>query len=138
VRPHFTRDKDDNRYVALEFSLQLGDEHEKVLPKSIINEWELMKEGGRKGIELSDLGLFGFSIGLAPTGDDLDLEITAAPLESVKLMAIEDKGTGEAKDIIRLQFRASVELNADLEKFACRHFGKQIWLKMQETQGTLL
>jgi|SRR5665213_1342086 len=139
LRPHFEHDeKTDSRTVGLELSLELREEHEKVIPKEIKAWWEQVKNGGVKSIALLGVPMQYVELGIAPEGDDRDLEIKAAPINKVSLAVVEEKGSGEATEVIRLSFRVLCDLDAKIEKFCCRHYGKVLWCRMQAVQGSLL
>lgn len=138
VKPHFECDKDDTRSVGFELSFPLQKEHERYVPKEIREAWDILKQGNVKALALMSVGSQFVELGLASEGDDRDLEIKNAAIEKVQLASIEEKGTGEATEVIRLSFRVMAELDDDVERFACRHFGKTIWVKMEAVQGSLL
>jgi hypothetical protein len=136
VRPHFEIEK-DNRSVALEFSLELTNDHRSLLPAKILNEWEHIEEGTCRLSEVIGVGTQRFDLRLAPDDEESDLE-QDSPVQKIRLQVIEDKGSGASKDIIRLSFRMLCDLTPVVEKFACRNFGGVIWLKMDQIQSELL
>jgi hypothetical protein len=139
LRPHFDYDsKLEKRSVALEISFELREEHERFVPKEIKHWWDAMLEGGAKSITITGVPIQHIELGLAPEKDDRDLELKAAMIEKAAIAVVEEKGSGEATEVIRLTLRASVDLEAEVERFACRHFGKTIWMKMTAVQGKLL
>lgn len=140
VKPHFDREKDDRRFVSLELSFPLSSEHEKLLPLRIREAWEFLESSGNKSITVLGVGLQKIEIGLSPEADGTNLDLKVAQIEKISLASIETTGTGEASEIMRLSFRVLAELdgNTDLERFACRHFNKQVWIKMEGIQGDLL
>ncbi|HVI07020.1 MAG TPA: hypothetical protein VND65_01875 [Candidatus Binatia bacterium] len=139
LRAHFEYDaKEDKRYVYLEISLELREEHGKFVPKEIKHWWEAMQEGGAKTIANIDVPYQYIELGLAPESHGTDLEIKGAWIEKAALAVVEEKGAGQAVDVIRFTFRAGTDLDSDVEKFACRHFGKTVWMKMRPVQGQLL
>jgi len=138
LRPHFEHDaKLDRRTVGIELSLELRDEHEGFVPSEVKKFWKVIKNGGVKSISLTEIGFQYIELGLAPEGDDRDLEIKVAEIEKASLTVVEEKGSGESTEVIRFSFRVIAVLDAELEKFACRHFGKTLWLKMEACQGVL-
>lgn len=139
LKPHFEHDsKTDTRTVGLELSLELLSQHENHIPKEILTWWEAIKGGGVKSMSLLGIPLQYVELGIAPEGDDRDLEIKAAPIQKAALAVIESTGSGEAFETIRLTFRVVCDLDSEIEKFACRNFGKTLWLKLQAVQGNLL
>lgn len=135
VKPHLDVDK-DNRTAALEFSLELTDEHRSLLPKKVVEEWDHIKQGNNELLDVVGVGAQHAEISLSPD-EEVDLEENV-PIERIRLQVIEAKGTGDAKDIIRLSFRLVCDLTQNVERFACRNFGKTVWLKLQACQGELL
>lgn len=138
LRPHFEHDaKTDSRTVGLELSFELREEHEKVIPKEIKAWWEQVKNGGVKSIALLGVPMQYVELGIAPEGEDRDLEIKAAPINKVSLAVVEEKGSGEATEVIRLSFRVLCDLDNEIERFACRNFGKVLWLRMKPVQESM-
>jgi len=107
------------------------------VPSEVKKFWKVIKNGGVKSISLTEIGFQYIELGLAPEGDDRDLEIKVAEIEKASLTVVEEKGSGESTEVIRFSFRVIAVLDAELEKFACRHFGKTLWLKMEACQGVL-
>ncbi len=136
VKPHFDVDK-DKRTAALEFSLELTEGHRSVLPNKLLKEWDYISKGTCKLLDVIGVGAQHFDLRLAPDDKESDLEDNVL-IEKIRLQVIENKGTGDAKDIIRLSFRLVCDLTQNVERFACRNFGKTVWLKMQACQGELL
>jgi hypothetical protein len=138
LRPHFEHDaKLDKRFVGLELSFELRDEHETFVPAEVKRFWEIVKRGGVKSIAMTEIPLQEIELGIAPEGDDRDLEIKMAQVEKASLTVVEQSGSGQDTEVIRFTFRVKAVLDAELEKFACRHFGKTMWLKMYTVQGSL-
>lgn len=136
VKPHFDIDK-DKRTVALEFSLELTEAHRGVLPLRIHDAWEDLVARGYPRIDVAGISAQKVDIRLAPDDKESDLAGDAI-IESVSLATIEDKGTGDAKNVVRLKFRVGFDLTQTVERFACRNFGNTVWLKMVALQGELL
>jgi hypothetical protein len=136
VKPHLDVAK-DKRTAALEFSLELTEDHRSLLPKKVVEEWDHIKQGNNELLDVVNVGAQHLDLRLAPDDDETDLEDNA-PVERIRLQVIEAKGTGDAKDIIRLSFRLVCDLTQNVERFACRNFGKTVWIKLQACQGELL
>lgn len=135
VKPHFEVDK-DVRTCALEFSLELTTDHIDHLPKRVADAYEVILDSGYKKLELIKVPAQHFDARLAVDDKESDLALDA-PVEKVVLSVVEDTGTGDAKDIVRLQFRLVCELTQTVERFACRNFGNTIWLKLEKVQGEI-
>lgn len=136
VKPHLDVEK-DKRTAALELSLELTEDHLDYLPKRVQQAWEAIESDLYKRLDITRINAHHFELRLVADDKESDLEANAL-VEKVTLSVIEDKGTGDAKDIIRLSFRLVCDLTQNVERFACRHFGKTVWLKMQACQGELL
>src|ERR1700690_2720736 len=51
VKPVFSRDRNDDRYVALEFSMKLTEAHQTILPKTVLAAWDFLRNGGTEEAE---------------------------------------------------------------------------------------
>jgi hypothetical protein len=88
---------------------------------------------------LSDVPAQNIELGLSSEKHGTDLDLKGAWIEKASLAVIEEKGSGEAVEVIRFSFRAGADIDEPgVERFACRHFGKTVWLKMVSVQGRLL
>jgi hypothetical protein len=126
----------DKRSFGLEFSIELTDDHLDYLPKKVHDGWDDIEARGYKRVDLVGIPMQRFDLCLVPDDKETDLS-TDAPIEKVVLSVIEDKGTGDAKDIIRLSFRLVCDLTQTVERFACRNFGNTVWLRTTAVQGEL-
>ena len=135
-KPHFEVEK-DARSVSLAMSLELIGDHRKLLPRQILEAWDDVNSRGYKRIDVLNVPAHFVDLRLTPDQDSSDL-CGNAVVEKVVISAIEDDGSGETKDIVRLQFRLKFDLTQEVERFACWQFGKIVWLKAQPVQGELL
>lgn len=135
LRPHFDVDKDE-RTCSLEFSVELTADHEGVIPKRMAEGWEDVEHRGYKRIDVPGVPMQLVDIRLAPDDKKSDLHLNGV-VEKVSISKIEDKGTGESKDVVRLSFRTMFDLTQTVEQFACRHFGKTVWIRLAPVQGEL-
>jgi hypothetical protein len=140
VRPHYDRDKDDKRFVALEFSLPLTKAHSKIVPDMVRKFWKQLSDGGAKKMGDIEVDPHIVVIYLAPD-DKPWLTIDVAEICRANLSVVEETGSDAAKDVIRYSFRVRHEsdgpVNENLREFADTKFGDSCWLKCTEIQGKL-
>jgi hypothetical protein len=136
VRPHVERDDKDVPYVAFEISVPLVEGLSEWVPSRIRECWLALKEHDIKALTIPHAIICNAELAIVPTGDDR-LELTAASVEKVVISQIEERGTGETRVVIRLQFRISVQIDDFTWRFARNHFGRSIWLRMYESQQKL-
>jgi hypothetical protein len=142
VRPHYDKDSKDAYVVGLEFSFPLTKDHEKLIPPDVAHSWKSIKSGrnGRKIVDI-DVDPHVVHIYLAPD-DKPYLSLLFALITNANLALIEETGSGKATDVIRYSFRiqhpSEGSENENLREFADTHFEKQVWLKMEVVQGSLL
>lgn len=137
VKPHFERDKDDKAFVSYEISLPLTDEHDEWVPDEISEAWQIAKDHGYK-VQDIDVENQCCEILLAPDAKEGGLKVDAAEIEKTTISKIVEKGTGEEREVIRLQFRIRLDLDNDAGRFARVHFGHPVWLKLQPLQRKLI
>jgi hypothetical protein len=58
--------------------------------------------------------------------------------QKISLTAVQQKGEGEARTVIRLSFVAPIEQSDTLSAWACNTHGELVWVSMRESQGRLL
>lgn len=141
VKPHYSKDKEGNYFVGLEFSFPLNDAHKKLLPADLVHSWNAIKSGrnGRKILDI-DVPPQSVNIHLAPD-DGAHLSLVYATISAASLEMIEETGSGQAQDVIRYKFRvdhpADGPANSDLREFADLKFDSSVWLQMSEVQSKL-
>lgn len=142
VKPHTERDKNDKAFVGIEISFPLLEEHriEKVLPQRVIEVWDGLVDLGVDNISVDDVPAQVVELALAPDAIEKAtcLKLPFAEITNGRISVVEAKGDGKSKDITRLQFRVKVEWDVETWRWAGRHFGHQIWLKLARAQGSLL
>jgi hypothetical protein len=142
VKPHFEKEEDGDRYVGFEFSFPLTPAHEESghLPAEVMREWDHMKNGNSSVTVVR----FGISepqtvaIGLVPGDATNDLILVAAAIENPTLAYVNESGSGKRNKVIRFSFRAVVDQNETIARFAVDHHGDDVWISLQRTQGSLL
>jgi len=138
VRPHFTRDKIDDRYIGLEFAVKLTEAHKTILPEKVLDAWRFVADGGGEGV--SDLPIKPQTVRIYSTSDGKEEEamIVGALVEHAKVGIVEERGKGEAVKYTRYSFRLVDERSKNLLAFACWNDGKDVWLDMKPTQASMI
>ena len=137
VKPHFTRDKNNDRYLGLQFSMKLNGAHEIVLPKTVLRAWDHLKEGGQTlvgGIEIKPQTV---RVYLAPDIKDEELLIVGGVIANARVQIVEERGKGEAVKYTRFSFRVVHERSKNLLAFADWNDGNTVWLEMKQTQASM-
>jgi len=138
VKPIFSRDSNDDRYIALEFSVKLTEAHKLVLPKKIIEAWDFVATGGGEGVKDIPIAPQTVDIYLTSDGKDEEVKIVGAMIEHAKVDIVEERGAGEAVKFTRYSFRVVDERSKNLVNFACWKDGLGVWLDMKNTQASML
>ncbi len=138
VKVIFERNKEDVAFVLFEISLPLVEEHQKWCPSEINDAWEVIKM--HSGYTIKDIPVEAqvVDIQIAPDAKDGAIKIDLGEIEKASIEVITEKGTGEEREVTRLQFRIRTELDNDTGRFARVHFGHPVWLKMEPLQRKLL
>jgi hypothetical protein len=142
VKPHTERDKNDKAFVGIEISFPLLEEHRaaKVLPSRVIEVWDGLVELGVDNISVDNVPAQVVELALAPDAIEkaTTLKLPFAEITNAQITVVEAKGDGKSKDVTRLKFRVKVEWDIETWRFAGKHFGHTLWVKMQTAQGNLL
>jgi hypothetical protein len=131
------RDKHDKAFISFNVSLPLTEEHEKWIPDDLRWAWEAVEEHDSK-ISQAFIPNQVAEIRVAPDATDGSIKIGDAEIESAAISKITEKGTGEEREVIRLQMRLRMEMDTETARFARVHFGHNVWLKLHELQGKLI
>ena len=137
VKPVFKKTKKGERTVALEFSLPLTDEHEDLLHKTIKDGWKFLARRGMKKLDITEVPCHIIKLWLADDQEKEALILPVAGITNVTLATIQEKGSGQAKKVIRLSFRALVKMSAQVGKFAEYNFSENLWMEWHESQEQL-
>ena len=136
VKVIFERDEDDKAIVSFEMSLPLTEEHEKWVPDEIGTAWKVVKAHGYK-VQDIEVEAQVAELLIAPDAKDGSLKVDT-DVDQVRISVITEKGTGEERDITRLQFRLKTDLDNESGRFARVHFGHPVWVKLQPIQRKLI
>lgn len=131
------RDKKDNGFILYRLSIKLTDEHEKYVPRKIKKAWDGLLECDLKTAKLKEIKPHKIELAIAPDGDDKPLEVDAALVEKISLDMITEKGTGKARNFVRLTCSLRFSLSDSTLRFARIHFGHNVWLKWEQAQKEL-
>lgn len=136
VKPVYTSDE-DGKTVAMEFSLALTPDHEKLLQENVLYHLKVLRKGGCANIGNIDMEAVVVSIYLAPD-DKAKIELEYCEVEKCQLAVIEEKGKGKAVKVYRWSFRLVHPVTAAVCRFADEQFNKQLWIKMEEASPALI
>jgi hypothetical protein len=139
VLPHYKEDKNGDRVIEMEFSFPLTPEHRGQLPDGVEDAWRYASSKNHPSAEVTGIPGQVVTVWDAPDRgkDDYLLHLEMAAIIKAKVRRIEEKGKGHVKTIIRFSFRLLVDVEKENCKFADNHFGKMLWLEMDEKQGKL-
>lgn len=141
LKPHFSRDRNDDRFVALEFAVKLTEAHTTILPKSVLGAWDYLRsENGNNpdavlGVKVKPQTVYIYSA--ADTKDE-ELMIVGGVITHAKVQIVEERGKGEAVKYTRYSFRVENERSKNILTFADWNDGKNFWLDCKQTQASLL
>jgi len=138
LRPHYVSEKDE-RSVEMEFSVALADEHKGLIPKVVESEWQHLKKNSSTGIIGIEIPPQTVDIFIAPEIEKV-VHLSAAFIKKASLAVVEETGAGAAVKVTRFKFRVVAEVtdaNRKLRDFADLQFDKDVWLTMNQAQGTL-
>jgi hypothetical protein len=141
VKPHFSRDRNDDRFIALEFSTKLTEAHTTVLPKSVLAAWDYLRsENGNNPDAVMGVKIVPQTVRIFLTSDtrDEELMIVGGIVSHAKVQIVEERGSGEAVKYTRFSFRVENERSKNIVNFAAWSDGKQVWLDSKATQPGLL
>lgn len=138
VKPVFTRDTNDDRYISLEFSVKLTEAHRTILPRKVLDAWAFVADEGGDGVK--NIPIKPQTVRIYSTSDekDEDLLLVGATIEHAKVDIVEERGSGEAVKCTRYTFRVLQERTKNLVNFACWKDGQAVWLGMQTTQASMM
>jgi hypothetical protein len=139
VLPHYKEDKNGDRVIEMEFSFPLTPEHKSQLPDGVEEAWRFVSNKNHPSAEVTGIPAQVISIWLAPDMAKTEelLHLPAAQLIKAKVRRVEEKGKGAVKTVIRFSFRILCDVEEETCEFADNHFGKMLWLEMDEKQGRL-
>ena len=138
VKPHFSRDQNDDRYISLEFAVKLTEAHTTILPRKVLDAWTFVAEGGGEGVRNIPVKPQTVYIHATSDSKEEELLLVGTVVESAKVDIVEERGKGEAVKITRYSFRLLTERLKNVVTFACWQDGKSFWLDMKPTQASLL
>lgn len=132
------RDKDGGKLIHLDFSLQLGEEHDGHLPGKIKEAYDWIVSSGNKAAQIVGIPAQTIDVYLDPKEKKAQLHLGGAPVTKAIVSVIEQVGKGKAVNVIRFAFRVLVEREDKVLDFATQNDGSEFWITTHETQGKLL
>jgi len=132
------RDKDGGKLIHLDFSLQLGEEHDGHLPAKVKKAYDWILSEGNKLAQINDIPAQTIDVYLDPKERKAQLHLSGAPVTKAIVSVIEQVGKGKAVNVIRFAFRVLVERDDKVLDFATQNDGQDFWIVSHETQGKLL
>lgn len=146
VSPHYSIDKERERYVSMEFSLGVTKEHEKLLPSTVRKALKFISTGGLDKPKITNINIKpqAVAIYLASIGDKAPsfngkatLSMLCAEITHGALAVVEQTGNGKATEQIRFSFRIREKVDENLCDFADNSFGETTWISLKPVQGEL-
>jgi hypothetical protein len=137
LEPKFAADKEGEKLLTLHVSMPLVPEHQDVLPKKILEAWDFLAESEDKLHIVQGIRPHTCEFFLAPDDSEPLFTATQATMRAVKLVFVQQKGSGKTVKFIRLSFGLEIEASDDPKGWATSHFGAQYWLSLFEKQGKL-
>lgn len=134
VRPHFKKTKKGERTISLEISFPLTGEHEDLMPKVVREGWKFLLKRGMKKLDINEVPCHIIKLWMSHDEEKESLKLPLAGITNVSLAVIQEKGTGQSKKVIRLSFRALVNMSANVGKFAEYHFDEKLWMEWHESE----
>jgi hypothetical protein len=142
VKPHFSRDSNDDRFIALEFAVKLTEAHTTILPKAVLNAWNYLRDGGSEAEATGVMGVVvkpqTVRIYLTSDSKEEELMIVGGLITNGKVQIVEERGKGEAVKYTRFSFRIEQERSKNIVNFGAWSDGKSFWLDSKATQASLL
>ena len=138
VRCKLSKDnKSGKRFVNMEFSTGLSDESAPFFGREIEERYAMLRDdAGVTELRISDMEIHTIDVAIAA---DMKPAIHAAIVpERVTLAVVQDKGSGEEIDVIRLSFVASIPQTDDTLHFGGNNHGNLMWISMGERQKKLI
>jgi hypothetical protein len=137
VRVKPARDRTKKRFLELELSVGLTEESAPLFGSAIEDRYAILRDdAGVTALSISDAPAHTIDIAMAPGGESV-IHAVIQP-QKVNLHAVQEKGSGEERTVIRLQFVAPIAQTDELAKWACATHGELVWVNMGETQGMLV
>lgn len=129
--------KSGARYLGLELSVALTKESAALFGSAIEDRYAILSDHQLKDLHLSNMEPCLFDLKEArDTKEGFALHTPLVP-ESVSLAAVQVKGDGEERRVIRLKFIAPITQDNSLCVWACNAHGDLVWVKMAEQQRSL-
>ena len=126
--------KSGARYLGLELSVALTEESAGLFGSAVEDRYAILNDHQLKDLHLNGMETHVLDLKTADGGFDLHTPLVP---ERVSLAAVQQKGDGEERRVIRLSFVAPVLQDDKLCVWACKTHGELVWVKMAEQQASL-
>jgi hypothetical protein len=137
VRVKPIREKGGKRFLNIELSVGLTPESAQLFGRSIEGRYDiLMDDAAVTNLSFNDAAPH--TIDIAEASNAKPVIHAIANLGRVSLAAVQEKGSGEERTVIRFSFVAIVPQTDDTLLWTGNNHGGLVWVKMLETQGSLL
>lgn len=137
VKPHYDRDKEGDRFVAMEFSFGLTKDHAGKLPESVDDAWKFIRKGINRTIGSIEIAPHLVHVYLASDVQSPEISMLFTDITHGALAVVEERGSGKSSEVIRYSFRVRVPVDEGICSFADNSFGNTVWLEMEEAQRKL-
>ena len=129
--------EDDERFLGFELSFALTEDHRGILPSVVEDQWDHVARGHVKRSDVIGIAPCTIEIALVADSDEGSIVIQQASIARATLSVIEEKGSGEAKKVLRFSFRALAPVTKQVALFAAYHFSDMVWIKFSEIQTSM-
>lgn len=137
VRVKPIREKGGKRFLNIELSVGLTPESAQLFGRAIEGRYDiLMDDAAVTNLTFNDAAPHTLDISEASNAKPVIHAI--ANLGRVSLAAVQEKGSGEERTVIRFSFVAIIPQTDDTLLWTGNNHGGLVWVKMLETQGSLL
>jgi hypothetical protein len=137
LRPHFDVDKDE-KFMELELSTNLTDDHSAVIP-GVVSEWRalMISEDNLTIVGGLEIPAQNIEIRMAPDLVKGSFLMKGVRISKASIQIVEEKGSGEAEKIMRWKFRVAIGVIDDAVDFAVKSYAGPVWVKMETSQRKL-
>jgi hypothetical protein len=124
--------------VGLRLSVELTQDHEKLLPDIMLRGYKNVLKKGQAGSKMRDIPAQNVRLYLSQDTKEEAVALLNAGVLQANINVIEKKGEGETRTIIRLIFIARVKHSRTVASWADDSYGASYWVTMEEVEPDLL
>lgn len=137
VKPHYEKNKDGERFVAMEFSLGLTRDHAGKMPDSVEDSWKFLRKAINRSMAGIEIDPQVVHVYLTSDAKEAEISTLFAEITHGALAIVEERGSGKAAEVTRFSFRVRLPVDGTVCEFADNSFGNSLWLSMEEAQRSL-